>query len=129
MSSFLQPAETAWGRIVRETPVEVVTLDDYCRDGSIERIDVLKTDTQGFELEVLSGAAQLVAERRIRLVYAELIVSNMYVGLPPFDEVYRYLVDRGFRLVAFYRFGFRGRLASWCDGVFLHNAFADGDDG
>jgi FkbM family methyltransferase len=44
------------GAVVAETPVTVTTLDEYCAANGIERIDLLKNDTQGYELEVLRGA-------------------------------------------------------------------------
>ncbi len=56
MSSLLRPAAAAWGSIVRETEVAITTLDDYCRSTDVSRIDLLKIDTQGYELEVLRGA-------------------------------------------------------------------------
>ncbi len=41
--------------------VEVVRLDDYFAARNIERIDVLKCDVEGHELEVFRGAAELLA--------------------------------------------------------------------
>jgi Methyltransferase FkbM domain len=91
MSSLLRPARAAGGAVVAGTPVTVTTLDEYCAANGIERIDLLENDTQGYELEVLRGAESLMAAGRIRLVYLELIFSEMYEGLPPFDLVYRFL--------------------------------------
>jgi FkbM family methyltransferase len=56
MSSFLRPSTAAWGEIVAETDVEVTTVDSYCAERGIDRIDLLKIDTQGYEFEVLRGA-------------------------------------------------------------------------
>jgi hypothetical protein len=101
----------------------VTTLDEYCAANGIERIDLLENDTQGYELEVLRGAESLMAAGRIRLVYLELIFSEMYEGLPPFDLVYRFLVDRNFGLVALYNYHYSGRphgAAGWCDGLFTY---------
>jgi FkbM family methyltransferase len=123
MSSFLAPSETAWGKIVGRTSVPTTRLDDYCDAHGIGHIDVLKTDTQGYELEVLKGAERLIAANRIRLVAMEVIFSNMYEELPAFDVVYRHLVDRGFRLVAFYRFDIKDCVANWADCLFANPAF------
>jgi FkbM family methyltransferase len=59
---------------MRETgviTVQNVTLDEFCRSERINRIDILKLDIQGGELRALKGAARLLSERRVRLVYAE----------------------------------------------------------
>jgi FkbM family methyltransferase len=121
MSSFLRPAKAAWAprSIVRETEVTVTTLDDYCRDAHVNRIDLLKIDTQGYELEVLRGATRLMADKHIGLIFLEVTFADLYEGLPPFDVLYRFLLDHGFRLVALYNFGMEPSfVAGWCDALF-----------
>ena len=120
MTSFLQPDTAAWGTVVRETPVEVTTLDEFCADRSVDHIDLLKTDTQGFDLEVLKGGANLFKEDRIRLIYMEVNFSGLYVGQARFDDEYRFLVDHGFGLVGFYDFIWQGKMAGWCDALFAN---------
>ena len=43
------------GTITGEVDVSVITLDDYCSELGIARVDLLKIDTQGYDLEVLKG--------------------------------------------------------------------------
>ena len=52
MSSFLSSGAEGKGTITREFDVPVITLDDYCSKMNIGRVDLLKDDTQGYELEV-----------------------------------------------------------------------------
>lgn len=47
------------------------TLDNYCAQHNIERLDLLKIDTEGSELAVLQGAKRMLASGAIRFVYAE----------------------------------------------------------
>src|SRR5438067_793997 len=72
MSSFLEPSVDAWGEITARYPVEVITIDDYCAAQGIERIDILKSDTQGFDLAVLQGAQRMLARRAVRLIFMEI---------------------------------------------------------
>lgn len=123
MSSILRPGEAAPGTVLAETPVQTTTVDAYCAAHGISYVDLLKTDTQGYELEVLRGCSDLMAANRIRLVTMEVIFSEMYEGIPPFDEVYRFLVDRGFSLVTFYGMVIADRLASWSDCLFANPSF------
>lgn len=51
--------------------VEVVTVDEYCRDHGIEQIDWMKVDTEGNDANVLEGAEELFADGRIRYVQFE----------------------------------------------------------
>ena len=128
MSSFLELSTTGWGQVDRRTPVVVKTLDDFCRDHSIETVDILKSDTQGYDLEVFKGARDIMARRGIHLVYFEVIFSDMYKNLPSFDQTYRYLLDQGFLMVAFYQFHFQSGVAGWSDVLFVdaehHRRFA-----
>jgi FkbM family methyltransferase len=124
MSSFLRPSIAAWGAVVAETQIAITTLEDYCTAHAVEQIDLLKIDTQGYELEVLRGAGRMLGVGAISLIYMEITFSEMYEGLPSLDTLYRFLVDSGFRLVAFYDFRMQGnRTASWCDALFAHERF------
>ena len=55
-----------------EITVQTQTLDDFCLEQQIEFIDVLKIDTEGNELNVLSGAKRLLSENRIKIIYTEI---------------------------------------------------------
>ena len=49
----------------------MITLDEYCAEKGIERIDFLKVDVEGGEPEVLAGAVSLLARGAIRCVLFE----------------------------------------------------------
>lgn len=55
----------------RRERVRITTLDAYCAGHGIERIDFLKIDVEGHEIQVLRGAAGLFRARRIRIVQFE----------------------------------------------------------
>jgi FkbM family methyltransferase len=120
MSSFLDPSEFCWGQTERTTSVRVLTLDSFAQDQRIEFVHVLKSDTQGYELEVFKGAEGLMKENRIGLIYFEFIFSSMYKGLPSFHEVVRFLSERNFALVSFYQSHFQNDLLSWTDAMFIN---------
>ena len=122
MSSFLVPGDAAWGMVVRKTRVRMVTLDTYCQQAGIDHIDLLKIDTQGYDLEVLRGAEELLARGGIRVVQLEVIFSDMYEGRPALDETYRYMCDHGFRLLSFYDIFVADGSAAWCDAIFVRHA-------
>lgn len=78
------------------TQVEVVRLDEWARDNQIDKIDFLKIDTQGSELDVLKGCGSLLAE--MRAVEVEVEFNPMYLQQPIFSEVDLYLRSQGFVL-------------------------------
>jgi len=53
-------------------PVKTISLDDFCTQQDISRIDLLKLDIQGNEAEALAGAERLFAEHRVGAVFIEL---------------------------------------------------------
>jgi len=59
-----------------EINVQTETLDNFCKNKNIENIDILKIDTEGNELNVLKGAAKLLSENKIKLIYVEISESK-----------------------------------------------------
>jgi FkbM family methyltransferase len=103
------------------TTVPVSTVDDYCRQHGIQWIDVLKTDTQGYDLSVLVGAEQLIAAQKVSAIFVELLFAPLYSGQSNFQDIYAHLWGRGFKLVNFYSVSWNEQnYASWCDGLFVH---------
>lgn len=125
MSSMYEPGEACWGDVKSRSKVELKTVDCFSRENGIEKIDVLKSDTQGYDLEVFQGAASMIAAGKIKMVYLELIFSDMYQGQPAYYVVLKYLSENGFRLVAFYESHFRNNLVGWCDVLFVHKSVVE----
>lgn len=85
-------------------PVSVTTLDSYCAKVDINQVDLLKIDTQGFDLEVLNGARSMLAsDSPPSLIQIEMTISSTYVSQPEFHEVWTLLSAYGYRLFDFDR--------------------------
>jgi FkbM family methyltransferase len=52
--------------------INVVCLDDYCKQRNINRIDFIKIDVEGFELDVLKGGINLLTKKNIDVIQLEL---------------------------------------------------------
>jgi FkbM family methyltransferase len=101
--------------------VDVTTVDRFCAEQRIEAVDVLKSDTQGYELQVLRGAAALVARGRIGALVLEHNLVPHYEGQALSPEVYDHLIERGFRLVWLYQPSRDHVYAlNWCDALFIN---------
>ena len=59
-------------------------------------VDILKIDTQGWELEVLRGATEVL--KRTKVVLTEWLFDDIYGQPPPIHELDKILSDAGFRL-------------------------------
>jgi hypothetical protein len=64
----------------------------------------------------------MIVAGKIRLLYFEIIFSDMYKNVPRFSEVYDFLLDHGFVLVSLYEFHYQKGLAGWTDGLFMHQS-------
>jgi FkbM family methyltransferase len=81
----------------------LVTLDSYCAQEEINRIDFAKFDIQGFEPEALKGAQGLLKSQCIELLQLELILAAFYDRVTNFSDVERWLLPHGYRLMTINR--------------------------
>jgi FkbM family methyltransferase len=123
MSSFLQLGRDGWGRVERSTEVEVMTVDGFAAQHQIPFVLLLKSDTQGFDLEVFKGASRLMDEDRIGLVHTELTLSDLYAGAPHWLDVLRFLYDRNFVLVDLCKLRRQRGMLGWMDALLINRRF------
>jgi len=74
-----------------EESVDLTTLDDYCDVNGVERINYLKIDTEGHDLEVLKGSVNMISERRIDLIEVEAGMNPSNLLHVPFETLKDYL--------------------------------------
>jgi FkbM family methyltransferase len=99
-------AATYWGQNLLDTDetvgVPVTSLDAFCQEHSLERIDILKLDVQGAEFDVLTGAKRLLDDQAIDVVYMEMITAPTYVGQHDLHEYLGLFRSHGYVLFDFY---------------------------
>jgi len=78
--------------------VPLAKLDTLLADRQLESPVLVKLDLQGFELEALKGAAQVLD--RFDHILLEMGLVPLYEGQPDFHEIYSWLQDHGFPMVA-----------------------------
>ncbi|MFN3664507.1 MAG: FkbM family methyltransferase [Sediminibacterium sp.] len=126
LSSFLpvHPDEKenifAKEELISMETVSVDTLDHFCSVHGIEHIDLLKIDTQGYELPVLRGGNKMFTDEKIGAVLLELNFSTLYEGQSDPLEVIQLLRSYGMRLVDLYeKERMRGKELSWTTALFI----------
>jgi FkbM family methyltransferase len=97
MSSLVRP-DTPLG----EESVRITTVDDFAVEHHIERIDLLKVDAEGFDLEVLHGAERMLQAGDVAFVLAEVGFHRGDDRHVLFDDVRDFLVPKGFAVFGFY---------------------------
>jgi len=82
--------------------VDVITIDKFCADNDIHRIDLLKVDVEGYEKEVLQGAERMLASHAIRFIYAETTFLSDDLKHMHISELTGYLEPLGYRFLSIY---------------------------
>lgn len=79
-----------------EEPVEVVPLDAWAVEAGLTRLDFVKIDVEGFEMEVLRGASNLLSRFTPALLCEISGVSEERYGVAAL-EPFRFLKNLGYR--------------------------------
>jgi FkbM family methyltransferase len=82
--------------------VEVVAGDTFCAAHRIDRIGLLKIDTEGHDLEVLVGFRGMLAARRIDYVEVECAIAPTNTMHVPFTRLADFLFAFGYGLFNLY---------------------------
>jgi hypothetical protein len=57
------------GKVKSTDGIGAIALDDFCEQNEVERLDFIKIDTDGHELEVLKGARNVVGRFRPIVIF------------------------------------------------------------
>jgi len=105
--------------------VQIDTVAAFCTRHSIDTIDVLKVDAQGFDLAVLRGAEPLLRAGRVPFVVTEAGLQPDDKTNQPFFPLHDYLSSLGYQLAGIYdqlSFGPRLRYLGCFNLLYLHPA-------
>lgn len=83
---------------VGELSVKCIALDDYIFENSVKRIDLLKIDVQGGELEVLKGATYAL-KTVVKAIQVEISFNGFYKMSNHFGEIISTLDDNDYELL------------------------------
>jgi len=84
-------------RTTKTVEVPATTIDVLMKG---RRVDLLKMDIQGGELDALKGATEML--KTVRAVYTEAMFAPHYEGQPLYHDIAAYLEGQGFYLHALY---------------------------
>lgn len=98
--------------------VEVKTVDWIVQQHQLDRIDLLKIDTQGYDFQVLQGATESLSRGLIQNILIELNFIQLYDNQAKVQQITDFLANYGIYLVDYYEKIHQNRRLAWCTGVF-----------
>lgn len=82
--------------------IKLETVASFAEKQRVKTVDFLKVDTEGYDLEVLAGAASLLERQRIHFVMTECEPVNYTGRFVSFADVAAFLGRYGYRLFGVY---------------------------
>jgi FkbM family methyltransferase len=119
--------KTTINKFISTTKVKIFTLDDYFLNNNIDKIDLLKIDTQGYEDKVLQGGINTLKQNKIKAVVTELMFDNVYDKYLTFSDIEKFLLPNNFRMVGIYLSSnsLFGNLTFFADILYLNKSYYD----
>ncbi len=93
--SFSFSKEEAEERGYIQTKIPVVRLDDFVKENNLDKPDLIKIDAEGFDLEVLEGAIDILNNTEVILVEAAVMNKRLKNSAL---SVIKYLDDLDYKL-------------------------------
>ena len=117
MSWLVGPSDNCMGSPVQE--VTLTTIDKFCAANGINRIDIIKTDTEGHDLAVLRGAAGML-KKSVTFVMSEVGMKEIDTRHSYFHAVNEYLMRFKFIFCGFYDLNYEADgTVSYADALFV----------
>lgn len=105
--------------------IEISTVDEITALRNISHLDLLKMDVQGWEMEVIRGASDLIANHNVMFVLAEVTFSAREAEMQQFDEFHDCMERNEFTLCGFYdlmRYGPRKEFVLFANALYVSPA-------
>lgn len=87
--------------IVKTEKIEIRTVDKYCEEHNIQKIDFMKIDVEGHEFAVLKGAEKMLSSQKISLIQFEYggcnLDSRVHLG-----DIWYFVSQFGYKIAKIY---------------------------
>ncbi len=82
--------------------IQIKKLDTFCINHSINKIDYVKIDTEGYDLEVLKGSYELLKNQSISFVEVEVSMNPENTYHVKFEKIKEYMESFDYRVFGIY---------------------------
>ena len=111
-------------KIKNTVMVKTMKLDTYIYLNKIKKIDILKIDTQGHELDVLKGAKNSLKNNIFHFIEVEIIICDYYIKKVNLYEIDRIMNKNNFSAFDLQEFGYdQKNQIKWFDILYVNKKF------
>ena len=105
--------------------VKTMKLDTYLYLNKIKKIDILKIDTQGHELDVLKGAKNSLKNNIFHFIEVEIILCDYYIKKVNLYEIDRIMYENNFSVFDLQGFCYdQKNQIKWFDILYVNKKFS-----
>ena len=105
--------------------VKTVTLDAYINFNRINKINILKIDTQGHEINVLKGAKKSLKKNMINYIEVEIMLYDYYINKTKLYEIDHIMNKNNFELVDIQGHNYNKKnQINWFDMLYINKKFS-----
>ena len=125
LNTLVSESKASVSKKARYEQVQIETVDNFCNTNCISSIDILKMDVQGYEMNVLKGASQILLDSKIKFIYSEISFNKNNFECQEFSELKDFLEQHDFCFSGFYEFfrwGKSKRYFGFCNALFVHKS-------
>ena len=83
--------------------VQTITLDKFMSEHNVDKIDLIKIDTEGHEFNVLKGLKNQI--ENVENILIEFHHRDLFLDYDP-NKIHQHLIDNGFKLEKTFKFPF-----------------------
>jgi FkbM family methyltransferase len=108
--------------------VEIDTIDNYAANNNVHRIDILKIDVQGWELEVIIGARSQLENHRIRFIFSEVGFFESDRDMTQFVDFHKAITRYDFAFSGLYdnfRWGLNKQYVGFANALYMNTHFVN----
>ncbi|GAB3961646.1 FkbM family methyltransferase [Spirosoma harenae] len=101
------------------------TIDDFCKENHIHKVDFLKIDVEGHEIDVLQGASNMLTNKKITYIQFEFGGCN--IDSKTYFQDFYYLLNKNYHIYRILTDGLYpiDRYEEFCESFITTNYFAE----
>ena len=121
-SIYQRRSDSVFGEpAIDQTEVPCTTIDSYCQEHEIRRIDLLKIDVEGAETLVITGGTKTLQSDVVSNLLVEVTFGDLFQHRPKPLELFALMEEFGYYLTGIYHQHVRGNRLNWADVLWTRN--------